>query len=60
VREYRRSAEELLSDLDRIEEHTLPGEADFYPNLTRLYGREWARAMVRWANATERAIQERV
>jgi PadR family transcriptional regulator, regulatory protein AphA len=60
VREYRRSAEELLSDLDRIEAHTPPGEADFYPSLTRLYGREWARAMVRWANATERAIKERV
>jgi DNA-binding PadR family transcriptional regulator len=59
VREYRRSAEELLSALDRIEARTAPGDADFFPSLTRAYGRDWARAMVRWARAAERAIQER-
>jgi PadR family transcriptional regulator AphA len=59
VRDYRRSAEQLLGTLDRIEAHTPPGEADFFPSLTRAYGREWARAMARWARAAERALQER-
>lgn len=59
VRRYRRTAEELLAALDEIEARASSGESDFFPQLTRQYGREWARGVVRWSKATERAIEGR-
>ena len=40
--------------IERIEALAQPG--DVYPALTRSYGLEYARAIIRWANAAEREL----
>lgn len=55
VRQRREEAEQLKAEieaLDRGREH------DLYPRLTRLYGLEHAKAVIRWAKAAERALLE--
>jgi hypothetical protein len=63
VRERRAAAEQLLAELDEIEpavgqERAL--EDDFYPALTRAWGRAYASAYVAWARAAERAIASKL
>ena len=52
LRARRATGERLLSDLDEIESaKPAPGRADdFYPSLTRLWGRMYGEALVRWAD----------
>ena len=59
VRGHRRSAEDLLAALDAIDAQSPPPDKDFFPGLTRAYGREWARAVIRWSKATEAALEDR-
>jgi PadR family transcriptional regulator, regulatory protein AphA len=58
VRERRREAEQLKEELAAIEE-TAGGEHDFYPALTREYGRQYADAIIRWATKAERKLARR-
>jgi PadR family transcriptional regulator AphA len=60
VRERRAEMEELISALDAIEEHTDCGEHDFFPRLTRRYGRLYAEAITRWADESERDLLARI
>ena len=57
VRAYRREAEELRAELDAIEERAAGRERDFYPALTRRYGRAWADAVIGWAVGAERELR---
>jgi len=51
VRERRAEGEKLLTALDEIERTLDRSEReDFYPSLTRLWGRMWGEALVRWAD----------
>jgi DNA-binding PadR family transcriptional regulator len=54
VRARRDQAEQLKRELDEIDRTAgASGDADTYPAFTRVYGREWADAMIRWANHVE-------
>ena len=58
IRAFRRRAEELDAVLTAIDEAT-PPDGDFFPELTRRYGHEHARALIRWARAAERDLEAR-
>jgi DNA-binding PadR family transcriptional regulator len=60
VRERRREFEELEAELKQIDEHATARQNDFYPSLTRRYGHEYARALIRWARATEEDLARQV
>ncbi len=61
VRERRAAAEQLLDELDEIEQtvgQLRATEDDFYPALTRAWGRAYASAYVAWAREVERTIAD--
>ena len=60
VRARRATGERLLSDLEEIESGKRePGRGeDFYPSLTRLWGRMYGEALVRWADEVLELIQK--
>jgi PadR family transcriptional regulator, regulatory protein AphA len=53
IRQRRVEMEQLKAELEAIEAH---GRDDLYPHLTRLYGLEYAKAIIRWAKAAERKL----
>lgn len=53
IREHRAAAEQLKAELEAIDAER---RDDLYPRLTRLYGLEYAKAMIRWARAAEREL----
>jgi DNA-binding PadR family transcriptional regulator len=53
VRQRRREMEQLKTELEAIEADR---SGDLYPRLTRLYGLEYARAIIRWTKAVEREL----
>jgi PadR family transcriptional regulator, regulatory protein AphA len=53
IRQRRREMEQLKAELEAIETR---GRDDLYPHLTRLYGLEYAKAIIRWAKAAERML----
>ncbi|HET8651483.1 MAG TPA: PadR family transcriptional regulator [Gaiellaceae bacterium] len=53
VREHRAAAEKLKAELEAMEDG---GAGDLFPRLTRLYGLEYAKAVIRWAQAAERDL----
>jgi PadR family transcriptional regulator, regulatory protein AphA len=55
VRQRRAEAEQLKAELEAIDAE---GRDALYPWLTRLYGLEYAKAIIRWAKAAERALVE--
>jgi PadR family transcriptional regulator AphA len=57
VRARRAEAEQLKRELDEIDRTVrCRDEAERYSALTRVYGREWADAMIRWADHVEREL----
>jgi PadR family transcriptional regulator, regulatory protein AphA len=54
IRQRRDEAEELKRVLEEKEADGRHG--DLYPHLTRLYGLEYANAIIRWAKAAEREL----
>jgi PadR family transcriptional regulator AphA len=58
VREWRERMESLQDDLERIDVEASDGPEDFYPSLTRAYGLEYARALIRWTKLVERRIAQ--
>ena len=55
IRQRRAEAEQLKSEIEAIDAEA---RDDLYPKLTRLYGLEYAKAIIRWAKAAERALAE--
>jgi PadR family transcriptional regulator AphA len=53
VRQRRAEAEQLKVELEAIDAER---SDDVYPRLTRLYGLEYAKAIIRWAKAAEREL----
>jgi DNA-binding PadR family transcriptional regulator len=53
VRRRRREMEQLKAELEEIEANR---SGDLYPRLTRLYGLEYAKAIIRWTKAVEREL----
>jgi DNA-binding PadR family transcriptional regulator len=53
IRQRRLEMEQLKRELEAIEAR---GTDDVYPHLTRLYGLEYAKAIIRWAKAAERKL----
>ena len=49
--------EELRDDLERMEAEAGEGPKDAYPALTRAYGLEYARALIRWTKLVERRLK---
>lgn len=60
VRERRRELEVLQAELTQIDEQAAARQNDFYPSLTRGYGHAYARALIRWARATEADLERQV
>ncbi|MEP6909140.1 MAG: PadR family transcriptional regulator [Actinomycetota bacterium] len=59
VRGRRAEMEQLKAELDAIDERARGGSNDFFPQLTRMYGRRYAEAIISWADDVERMIGER-
>lgn len=59
VRERRREAVALRSDLEAIDGSSGGRDKDFFPALTRRYGLEYADAIIRWADGVERELARR-
>ena len=53
IREHRAAAEQLKAEIEAIDAE---GRDALYPRLTRLYGLEYAKAIIRWAAAAEREL----
>ena len=53
VRQRRAEAEQLKAEIEAIDAES---QDDLYPRLTRLYGLEYAKGIIRWAKAAERAL----
>ena len=53
IRQRRAEAEELKAEIEAIDSER---QDDVYPRLTRLYGLEYAKAIIRWAKAAEHAL----
>lgn len=53
IRQRRLEMEQLKAELEAID---ATGSDDLYPSLTRLYGLEYAKAIIRWAKAAEREL----
>jgi PadR family transcriptional regulator, regulatory protein AphA len=59
VRARRAEAEQLRRELAEIERTVRASSgAETYSAFTRMYGREWADAMIRWADRVERELSE--
>ena len=59
VRERRREAEALRAELEAIGVSAGARGTDFFPELTRRYGLEYADAIIRWAEGVERDLARR-
>jgi DNA-binding PadR family transcriptional regulator len=61
VRARRAEMEQLKAELEVIDADapTKRGERDFFPRLTRLYGRRYANAIIRWTHEVERELAGR-
>lgn len=55
IRQRRAEAEQLKAEIEAIDAE---GRDALYPWLTRLYGLEYAKAIIRWSKAAERALAE--
>jgi DNA-binding PadR family transcriptional regulator len=55
VRQRRAEAEQLRAEIEAID---LERQDDFYPRITRLYGLEYAKGVIRWAKEAERMLTE--
>jgi DNA-binding PadR family transcriptional regulator len=53
IREHRAAAEQLKAEIEAIDAE---GREALYPWLTRLYGLEYAKAVIRWARVAEREL----
>jgi PadR family transcriptional regulator AphA len=53
IRQRRSEAEQLKAEIEAIDAER---DDDLYPRLTRLYGLEYAKAIIRWAKAAEREL----
>ena len=53
IRQRRLEMEQLKAELEAID---ATASDDLYPRLTRLYGLEYAKAIIRWAKAAEREL----
>jgi PadR family transcriptional regulator, regulatory protein AphA len=60
VRARRRELEQLEADILEYERVALPNETEAFRGMTRRYGLAYARALTRWARATERELEARV
>jgi PadR family transcriptional regulator AphA len=59
VRARRAEMERLKDELDAIDEQACGGSHDFFPQLTRMYGRRYAEAIIGWADDVERKLGQR-
>lgn len=59
VRARRAEMEQLKAGLDAIDEQADGGSHDFFPQLTRMYGRRYAEAIICWADDVERKLGRR-
>ena len=59
VRARRVEMERLKDELDAIDEQACGGSHDFFPQLTRMYGRRYAEAIIGWADDVERKLGAR-
>ena len=59
VRARRVEMEQLKDELDAIDERASGGSHDFFPELTRMYGRRYAEAIIGWADDVERKLEQR-
>jgi len=59
VRARRAEMEQLKDELNAIEEQARDGTHDFFPQLTRMYGRRYAEAIIGWADDVERKFEQR-
>ncbi len=62
VRERRAAAEQLLNELDELDRTVgaaRSADEDFFPGLTRAWGRAYATAYIAWAQEAERKLTER-
>lgn len=59
VRARRAEMKQLMDELDAIEERARSGRHDFFPQLTRMYGRRYAEAIIGWADDVERMLGQR-
>jgi PadR family transcriptional regulator, regulatory protein AphA len=55
VRQRRAEAETLKAEIEAIDAEACD---DLYPRLTRLYGLEYAKGIIRWAKTAERLLSE--
>lgn len=55
IRQRRAEAEQLKAEIEAIDAEA---REDLYARLTRMYGLEYAKAIIRWAKAAERALTE--
>jgi len=55
VRQRRAEAEQLKAEIEAIDAE---GSDTLYPRLTRLYGLEYAKAIIRWAKVAEKLLSE--
>jgi PadR family transcriptional regulator AphA len=59
VRARRAEMEQLQDELDAIDQQARGGTHDFFPQLTRMYGRRYAEAIIGWADDVEWKLGQR-
>ena len=59
VRARRAEMEQLKDELDVLDERACGDAHDFFPQLTRMYGRRYAEAIIGWADDVERKLGRR-
>jgi len=59
VRARRADMEQLKDELDALDERARGDTHDLFPQLTRMYGRRYADAIIGWADDVERTLGER-
>jgi PadR family transcriptional regulator AphA len=58
VRARREEMRQLKAELVAIDERARGRERDFFPRLTRIYGRRYAEAIIRWADEVESELSD--
>jgi PadR family transcriptional regulator AphA len=59
VRARRAEMEQLKDELDALDKRARGDEHDLFPQLTRMYGRRYADAIIGWADDVERKLGQR-
>lgn len=60
VRARRAEMEQLKDELDALDERARGDRHDLFPQLTRMYGRRYADAIIGWADDVERKLGQRM